>query len=208
MTAVIDEGVLAKCWVEDIHGGAIDLLDCDPRQWDLDAIAQQLAKIPRWCGAVGNIDTTYSVAEHSLIVMWIGFDLMRKRGLTRHEDWAAYAVLHDAHEIVTSDIPSPVSRAIAALAGWDVLGVIKRRLQAAIHARFGLDDPMPEIAALLHEADEMALALERHHLKVPSQRAWTWTPRMPPVDIRIACWPARQAAQEFLRVCTHYGVGE
>ncbi len=203
----ISEGERTKLWVEDIHGTAIDILDGDPRQWDIDAIAMQLAKLPRWCGAVKGIDTHYSVAEHSLVVMWIGFDLMRQLGV-RHDDWPAYALLHDAHEIVTNDIPSPVGRTITALAGWDVLGEIKQRLQSGIHARFGLDEPCSEIAALLHEADEMALALERQQIKVPPKREWTWSPKLPPVAVRIACWSPRRAMQAFKLACEQYRVGE
>lgn len=62
-------------------------------------IAAHLYKLPRFCGAVAE---NYSVLHHSVAC---GL-LAKQEGISR--DGCSQALLHDAHEMLTGDIPSPV----------------------------------------------------------------------------------------------------
>lgn len=68
------------------------------------------------------------------------------------------ALIHDAHEYLLSDIPSPVKRLIP-----DYKRLVEGPLDRRIRSVFGLAKIMPSDT---HLADSMALLLEDQHLRM------------------------------------------
>ncbi len=147
-------------WSQTASGGRFDILDPKPEQVRLSDIAAQLSKICRFGGACTDF---YSVAQHSVEVA----ELMPRK-------WRAYGLLHDAHEMIVGDLTTPVKRAIHAVYHRRApLDVLVDRIDAAIHAAFGLAYPLaPEIADAVKLADLTMLATERRDLMRPCDHAW------------------------------------
>lgn len=161
-------------------GGSIDLIRPAPAEVDLAEIADALGNI---CRFNGRVDSFYSVAQHSVM-------------MARHASPAAapYALMHDAAETVTSDIPTPTRATIAlVLAGLDEAGdettlaarrVLHRHIErrmaawidrhdAALHQAAGLEwPPPPGIAAEVAELDRRALVTERRDLMRRGRLDW------------------------------------
>lgn len=127
--------------VVDLHSGAPTLED----------IAISLSRIPRFAG---HTILPWSVAQHSLLVGRI----VRRQGWSVMAE--AYALLHDAHESLTNDIPSPFKSS----------GM--KQLQADLDERIWesveLEAPMPLLyRELIHSADMTALVTEANVLGHP-----------------------------------------
>ena len=130
-------------------GARINLAAPDPAAIRLSDIADGLAQINRWAGAT--VPSPFTVAQHSCIVadeMYRAADAMG----------GIYGLLHDGHEFVVGDIVVPTQRALDHLMRNTVssaIGILKDRLDDAIHRRFGLDWPPPapivKQLALAHE---------------------------------------------------------
>jgi hypothetical protein len=124
-------------------------------------IAHALANVNRF---TGHPRRPYSVAEHSLnvrdLAVWLWRCEINGHGgadepAPYDDRVGAYALLHDAHEAYIGDIIRPVKKLIR---GVDVLA---DRVQAAIHARFGLDIvPPSDIADVVEYADNAMLVIE------------------------------------------------
>lgn len=138
-------------------GRRIYLKDIRPEDWDLNDIAMSLSHLPRFSGNIG----PYYVAQHCLHVA----DMARELGYSSKDQLKA--LLHEADEVVTGDIPSPVKWLEAEyIEMWSnvdgLTGFIKllgRRLrdQGAFPA-FGLE---PGVPAWLKHLDNVAFATER-----------------------------------------------
>ncbi|WP_049973732.1 hypothetical protein [Azospirillum sp. B4] len=119
----------------------------------IQVLADALAKINRFSGGAA---TTWSVAEHSLLVA----DLLPRR-------LRLYGLLHDAHEAIVGDITTPVKAALELLASRP--GLVQRLvapIDDAIHLAFGLPWPLPLAdRALVDRADARALATEWRDLR-------------------------------------------
>lgn len=157
-------------------GSFTDLLNPDPAEIDFRALAAGLAKINRYAGAT---ELPISVAQHTGLVV---------------EDCTVearpYALLHDFHEALTGDIPTPMKSAIKDAARraaicpgdcfggrcsglCDLVGAIERGLDAAIHAAAGLRWPVPErIAEEVARADRAAYLTEIRDLGTEPLRHW------------------------------------
>src|SRR5262252_8769279 len=134
----------ARAWQRMLSGRRLDLLDPSPDDIEIEDIAHGLSRVARWNGqTVG--EHAFSVAQHALLVEEIAANLNRE--LNRR--WRLAALLHDAPEYVIGDLISPFKAAI----GIDYKA-FERRLQQAIHRRFGLPPSLPDrIAALIKSAD-------------------------------------------------------
>jgi hypothetical protein len=154
---------------------------------DLADIAASLAKINRFAGATA---TFYSVAQHAVLVSNIVLSLPGATTLT-----ALQALHHDDHEMVTGDIPLPFRRALADLAGGDLVSAMQREADAAIFAALGLPEPAAKAEAMIAEADKIALATERRDLMPDTGDDWG----LPPAwrrAIKPVAWP--KAEELFL----------
>jgi len=124
----------------------VSFVDPDPMAFDINDIALALSRQPRY-GGHGKF--FYSVAQHSVYVAYQAAPENR-----------LYALLHDAHEAYTGDIPGPLKE----LLGKGILR-IERRLQEAIHESLGLDRvPSVAVEEDIIRADKSLLYPEYHAL--------------------------------------------
>lgn len=116
-------------------GAEIDLTNLTPASIDIADIAAGLSKINRYAGAT---HTAFSVAQHSVLLVAYIVAILRNRGVDEDhiEDLARAALLHDAHEYLTNDVPTPIKRLLEERTGvnWDA--VIERPLQEVIFQKY------------------------------------------------------------------------
>lgn len=118
----------------------------------LEEIAGAISKI---CRFNGHCRRHYSVAEHSILCA----DLAADEGAGVDAQLAA--LLHDAHEAYTTDLPSPIKWTIGA--SWEVF---EHSQAAALHNALGVRALMHSHRANVKRWDLMALATERRDLLV------------------------------------------
>lgn len=140
-----------RAWQRMLSGRRLDLLDPSPLDVELSDIAHGLARVSRWNGQTRG-DHAFSVAQHSLAVEMI----------FRHQNPQAspadlqMALLHDAPEYVIGDMISPFKAVVGG--GYKV---VEKRLEAAIHLRFGLPPhPARELKAKIKKADSASAYFE------------------------------------------------
>lgn len=153
--------------METAGGRYVDLAMPQARDIELHDIAWHLSKLCRYTGAVTGVvaSAIYPVAEHAMLVA----ELVRVR--TGSNMGALVALHHDSHEAYTGDISRPMKRRIARSAPV-LIAMIEADLQQAIHAALGLPEPGTVVATEIAEADELALAIEAHHLMPSRGRGW------------------------------------
>jgi hypothetical protein len=144
----------------------VDVLNPDPGSIRLIDIATSLSRLARFNG---HTLRPWSVAAHSLLAV-------RLAGPDAPPDLKLAILLHDAHEMVTGDIVTPVKRALRLLNGAAAVARIQQRVQTAIHRAAGLPEPGEVFLAAIKECDRMALAHEKARLMAPEPRPWDGTP--------------------------------
>ena len=148
-------GAPARAWQRMLSGRRLDLLDPSSIDIEISDIAHGLARVARWNGQTRG-DHAFSVAQHCVLVEDI-FALAQPDATA--EDRLA-ALLHDAPEYVIGDMISPFK----AVMGGDYRAV-EKRLQAAVHLRFGLPADMPvRLARAIKAADQVAAYFEATEL--------------------------------------------
>ena len=144
-----------RAWQRMLSGRRLDLLDPSPVDIEIEDIAHGLARVARWNGQTLGL-SPFTVAQHSVIVE--EFCVQMKPGWP--PAWRLAALLHDAPEFVIGDMISPFK---AALGGQ--YKVIEKRLQRAIHIRFGLPADLPEaIEKTIKKADQACAFFEATQL--------------------------------------------
>jgi len=186
-----------RAWQRMLSGRRLDLLDPSPLDVELSDIAHGLARVARWNGQTKG-DYTFSVAQHSLLVMGI-FSTLN----TKADDQARlYALLHDAPEYVMGDIISPFKAAM----GGNYKDV-EKRLLGAIHMRFSLPaSPAASTVKAIKQADQQAAFFEATYLAGfdPAEaRQLFGEPLLPGFDIEdferlIRPWPTQEAHDRFI----------
>ncbi|MEM7225741.1 MAG: HD family hydrolase [Pseudomonadota bacterium] len=174
-----------------LSGRRLDLLDPSPLDIEIEDIAHGLARVARWNGQTRG-DWAYSVAQHSLLVTDLCADLRRDLPDT----WLLAALLHDAPEYVVGDLITPFKAAVGG--GYKAL---ERRLQAAVHLRFGLPAQLPDsLAKLIKRADRAAAYLEATQLAGFAQPEARKLFRPPPdlAEHALAPWSPPEAKTRFL----------
>lgn len=144
-----------RAWQRMLSGRRLDLLNPSPLDIELCDIAHGLARVARWNGqTIGR--HAFSVAQHSIVVEQIFYLLKPKASAA---DRLA-ALLHDAPEYVIGDMISPFK----AIVGGDYKSV-ERRLQEAIHLRFGLPAQMTKtLKDTIKRADRISAFFEATRL--------------------------------------------
>ena len=133
-----------RAWQRMLSGRRLDLLNPSPFDVEIEDIARGIARVSRWNGQTSG-DHAFSVAEHSVLVERIFFELNPKAS---REDRLT-ALLHDAAEYVIGDMISPFKAAL----GIDYKA-FEARLEEAIHLRFGLPPVMaPKLKKKIKQAD-------------------------------------------------------
>jgi hypothetical protein len=140
-----------RAWQRMLSGRRLDLLNPTPMDIEIDDIAHGLARVARWNGQTTG-DWAFSVAQHSVMVEALAVE--GTPDLT--SPWRLAALLHDASEYVVGDMISPFKAAVGY--GYKDL---EKRLQAAIHLRFGLPADLPAaIETKIKKADRQGAYLE------------------------------------------------
>jgi 5'-deoxynucleotidase YfbR-like HD superfamily hydrolase len=140
-----------RAWQRMLSGRRLDLLDPSPFDVEIEDIAQGLARVARWNGQTHG-DHAFSVAEHSVVVEKICAQLEPDWPYK----WRLAALLHDAPEYVIGDMISPFKAAL----GFDYRA-FEGRLEAAIHARYGLPAVLPDaVKAVIKRADRVCAYFE------------------------------------------------
>lgn len=183
-------------------GRTVDLDHPLARDISFEDIAEHLSKIARYTGATPGV--WFSVAQHCCE----GVDIILAE--TGDEVLAAYFLLHDGHEYVHNDDPTPkkklIAKRIATFCGKlstsieSILAEPIEELDTAIHHAAGLAWPAPSaIAEKVKHYDRAMLATE-----------WTAFMRVPPtpyVDmslvrpIKLQPWPWIIARAAFIEHC-------
>lgn len=180
-----------RAWQRMLSGRRLDLLDPSPLDVEIEDIAQGLSRVARWNGQTGG-EWAYSVAQHSLLVEGLLTRFRPKAPVA----WRLAALLHDAPEYVVGDLITPFKAAV----GLDYKA-LEKRLQAAIHIRFGLPAVLPESAGtLIKRADRAAAYLEATQLAGFSQsEGYRYFGRPRGLDkLRLEPWPPGDAKTRFL----------
>lgn len=155
-------------WLQTFGEGVYNLISSElstrltPR-----VIAHHLSQIPRFGGASR---FQWTVAEHTLLVKDIGLQLLRTTN--EHIYASPYLLLHDAHEMITGDIPAPVKKYLKDYHAVDIKKILEepidRRVRQDLHLSL---EPDPWVLDLVSEADAIALKLEREAF-MASKHEW------------------------------------
>jgi 5'-deoxynucleotidase YfbR-like HD superfamily hydrolase len=179
-----------------LSGRRLDLLDPSPLDVEIEDIAHGLARIGRWNGQTLG-PHFFSVAQHTLLVEAVAKQqaghVDRRLGLA--------IMLHDAPEYVIGDMITPFKRVIG-----DAYKGVEKRLEAAIHVRFGLPAELPaELRRVLKAADSGAAFLEATRLAgfsiEEALKFFGPRPALPAAAERefLTPWPVATAEERFLK---------
>ena len=193
----------SRAWQRMLSGRRLDLLDPTPVDIEIEDIAHGLAFVARWNGQTEG-DFPYSVAEHSLLVEAL-FSRMYPNATPAQQ---LTALLHDAPEYVIGDMISPVKAAVG-----PEYKELDKRLEAAIHIRFGLPALCPvTLKKRIKKADMVSAYMEATQIAgfseaeasrffgrpAPDLMAGLDIHLRPPVEVRAA-YTTRHA--DLLRLC-------
>lgn len=168
-------------WKQTRSGLAIDLVKPDLSRLDIRLdIAVPLSLICRFDGHASNGEHAgYSVAQHCIK----GADaILQETG--GDTDAALAFLLHDAHEVLSGDITTPVAESLDRMAldtvGRPMEGIIRRaiktmksRLDTEIYRRLGIAWPLPPYRAqIVADMDIRMLRRERDEMMRPAPKPW------------------------------------
>lgn len=146
-------------------GKAFYPMDPDPADIDPRDIAHALSLL---CRYNGHCKYFYSVAEHCVLISeYIP------------EEFALWALLHDATEAYVGDMIRPLKSSMPAYRDAE------DRVMAAIATRFGLEGEMP---AIVKEYDTRMLFTERDSLMNMNGKAWVGEGTITPLPVSIHGW--------------------
>jgi hypothetical protein len=115
-----------------------------------------------------------------------------------------YGLLHDAHEAYLGDMIKPLKEALRGFDLYDARADLEAAIQASVHRKLGLDDPVPaDIRSQIIAADAAMLAAEARDVMAPAERDWNLT-GAPPAGLVIKPWPWPRAEEEFLKAFEVY----
>lgn len=148
----------------------------DPRVEDVDIndIAHALSRQCRYNGHC--IPETYSVAEHSYLISTLVPD-----------EYKLWALLHDASEAYITDIPRPLKPFLSNYKEYEAAWM------QVICERYDLPLEMPEI---VHQYDNLILAVERDQIMTAPPIDWGLTATIP--GLVLPCWNPDEAEFYFL----------
>jgi 5'-deoxynucleotidase YfbR-like HD superfamily hydrolase len=183
-------------WIQTYTGQRFYLFSPRADEVVIEDIAFALAKI---CRFGGHSRVFYSVGQHSLVVD----DLVARWWLNNPGKVSPFqaarlrlaALLHDGSEAYIGDVVRPLKRQLAAYKA------IETQIQLAVMARFQIEDLMDEIeldTGVVKQADNLALALERHKVLLPTDYKWRTDVLLEGVDYQIQLRPAEAVPVVFL----------
>lgn len=187
-----------RAWQRMLSGRRLDLLDPSPMDIEIEDIAHGLARVARWNGQTHG-DWSFSVAQHSVMVE----RLFARQNPNSPRKWRLACLLHDGPEYVIGDMITPFKAMLS-----DEYRGVEKRLEVAIHIRFGLPGDLPEtIQKAIKRADKLAAFMEAVQLAGFSEkeaRDIISRPRLVP-NMRIKPQPPSQATEAYLRRFRYLG---
>lgn len=147
-------------YISTFTGKHFDFINICAEDISIEDIAQGLSNE---CRFAGQIDSFYSVAQHSVYVSQIV-----------PPEYALEALLHDAAEAYCKDLPSPLK---ALLPSYKA---IESAVQKVITDKWNLPTALSDI---VHYADLTMLATERRDLDVDGKNPWTILEGIPSSDL-------------------------
>lgn len=195
-------------WLQTRTGKSLDLLNPDSRMVDFENDAgPALARLARFAGAtLGPIG--YSVAQHSVL----GAEAIYAETGSRY--LAACFVLHDAHEFVLTDWPTPAVEALDEILGPNWSGVVKHairelkhRLDVAIFRAAGIPLPSGSDLAAIKRMDTRMMLAERNALMAKPAALWGCE-HIPPADVDpldLQPWNESEACEAWLSALANFG---
>lgn len=166
----------------------------DPRTTDVEAIdiAHHLSLLCRYCGASRR---HYSVAEHTLGVLYVGQQYAARLGMHYSRHFDRLLLLHDAAEAYCHDLIRPIKRNIE---GYEA---IEAANMTAIYQRFGIDAAeCIGLQTLIKQCDIAMLLAERDFLLVPTEyEGWAAGAEAPDMMIEDARRYLRASRRKFWR---------
>lgn len=191
-------------WIHTYTGKKFRPLDPDPKLIDLQDVAHALSNVCRYTGHAAEF---YSVAEHSVRVLWFVEDHSgviagkdpadRSRLMSEAVRWA---LLHDASEAYLSDLAAPVK----SVPEMEHYRRAEKALEHSIAVRFKLPRAMPEIVRF---ADRSLLASEWPVVFNGAPAPWG-SPFPPPSPRHVEGlgWSPKHARSMFLEASKRIGI--
>jgi len=134
-------------------GPMIDIADPKAEHMNIESMLRAADHINRF-GGKG--EPPVSVLRHSLFVAMIV-----------DREHSAHGILHDLHECIIGEIPTPAAHAI----GYAVIGEVKRRLDVAIFSAAGVEISV-RATEDVKQADLISLAHEKHYARIDLGDDW------------------------------------
>lgn len=128
------------------------------------------------CRFGGQCKRFYSVAEHCVLMSYIVPDNL-----------AFLALMHDAAEAFTGDIPKPLKQLLPDFA------IIETRVENALALAFGMPEKMPPEIKV---ADRQMLCAEQMQVMGNSDE-WIHTQATEPANISVQFWTPTEAEEAF-----------
>ena len=183
-------------YLETVTGKVVNVIEPSPEQICIDDIGWGLSRMPRFCGHTIT-EVPYNVAQHSVFVA------QEVRNIFNDDDLSNYpelkhmlkeieelfqsplepnrtillAALHDASEIYTGDIPSPVKQIPELRA---IIKKVEHKLMNAIYQAFDLPEPTEVQEKIIKHADKIAQKIEAHAFMQSRGNHW---PNMPHISL-------------------------
>ncbi|XDZ64638.1 YfbR-like 5'-deoxynucleotidase [Alphaproteobacteria bacterium LSUCC0684] len=187
-----------RAWQRMLSGRRLDLINPSPMDIEIEDIAHGLARVARWNGQTSG-EWAYSVAQHSVLVE----RLFAKQNPGIDRRWRLACLLHDAPEYVIGDMITPVKAVLS-----HEYKEIEKRLEMAVHIRFGLPGTLPEgVHKAIKRADKLAAFIEAVQIAGFTEkeaRAAIARPRIIP-DIRIKPESPIRTEETYLRRFRYLG---
>ena len=170
--------------IETVTGKRVNVTRPLQEDISLEDIAWALSRIPRFAGHTIT-ETLYNVAQHSVYVSILAAELMVSREDFIFDDEAVWesvlnivdkkelfikALIHDAHEAYTGDIPSPIKK-IPEL--YETLKLIEMRLDHAILSNLQLSEVTEDEKVVIKYCDKLAQAIEGYQFMPSRGSGWS-----------------------------------
>lgn len=168
-------------WMQTAGGRQFFPLDLRAEDLDIEDIAHSLGAL---CRYNGHTNQFYSVAEHSVLMMWEA-----KKNPHVTTQYLRTVLLHDAAEAYIGDYPYAIKRVIPGIKR------LEESIELVLALKFGLDQSS-DTWARVKQLDRRIVRNEREAL-MPGPHPWV-ADAYEPLGVTIRCWGPEQARRTFM----------